>query len=207
MDGFFVRNTGLIAGGAGGAALLAGVIIVGAPFWAGVIVGAAIFGGVYMLGSYWIDLSVNRQAASMSTGAILQRIMTNLQKVQAIRQLADSIPEKDVRDQIHRICDMATRIFHNFQQDPGDIDKASRFLLYLDRFLPLIEKYARLSSTPAGRDLLQQSGDDAEFREVLKTVEQGFTQGFQNYLANDVVELRTYGRVLKKMMHVAEIGN
>jgi hypothetical protein len=78
--------------------------------------------------------------------------------------------------------------------------------LYLDRFLPLIERYVRLSSTPEGRQVLKKSSEDEGFVELLDVVEQGFSNGFQNYLENDVVELRTLSRVMKKMMNVAEIG-
>lgn len=111
--------------------------------------------------------------------------------------------QKEIQEQVIRICDMGERIFNQLEAEPSDILRSGRLLLYLSRLLPLIEKYARVSSTRTGREML---GRDKEFLEVLNAVEQGFEQGFKNYLEKDVVEIKTVGRILKKMMNVAEIG-
>lgn len=203
---FLLRNIEITAALAGAAAMLAGVLGVGAPWWAGVAAGVLVFAGVWLLGSSWTDMRIRSEASGLSVQAMLQRIRQGRKKVAAIQEHAKGVPDKDVRERLFRVCTLADRIFANFEDDSQDIAKASRFLLYLDRFLPLIEKYARLSSTSQGRELLQRSGDDVEFRELLQVVEEGFSKGFQNYLENDVIELRTFGRVLKKMIHVAEIG-
>ena len=182
------------------------MLVVRAPLWLSAVVGGSLFLGLYLIGSHNTDRQITREARNM-TGASMQKcIAMGLQNVKQIRRMAYQVREDAIRMQLVRICDLADRIFHNFEQDPSDAAKASRFLLYLDRFLPLIERYARLSATREGRLLLERSGDEAEFRMMLNTVEQGFTQGFENYLQNDVIELRTFGRVLKKMMDVAEIG-
>lgn len=203
---FLQRNIELVAATIGACVMLAGVLLVDAPWWGGVVVGLIVAAGVWLLGSSWTDMRIKSEASGLSTQDMLRRIQESRKKLHAIQGFARDVPDPEVQQRLLRVCSLADRIFKNFEDDPQDIAKASRFLLYLDRFLPLIEKYARLSSTPQGRELLKKSGDDAEFRELLQVVEEGFSKGFQNYLENDVVELRTFGRVLKKMIHVAEIG-
>lgn len=202
---WLLRNIELAAAVIGACVMLAGVLLVSAPWWASVLVGLFVFAGIWLLGSSQ-DMRIKGEAAGLSQQDMLRRIKQARKKVVAIQDLAGGVPDQDVRARLLRVCSLSDRIFKNFEDDPDDIAKASRFLLYLDRFLPLIEKYARLSATPQGRELLKKSGDDEEFKELLRVVEEGFAKGFQNYLQNDVVELRTFGRVLKKMIHVAEIG-
>lgn len=196
----------VLAGAVAALALLFGHFVIGAPLAVNLFVGFALFAGLALIASSWMDLRIASQARALGMNGIDEKIRQGLARVAAIRQLVPAGADKSVRDRVGRIADLAQRIFDNFKDDPSDKAKASRFLLYLDRILPLIERYARLQSTPEGRKMLQESGDDQEFRELLETAEQGFAQGLQNYLENDVVELRTFARVLKKMMHVAEIG-
>jgi len=202
---WILRNIEIAAAMAGSVVMLAGVLLVGAPWWGSVLVGAAVFAGIWLLGSSQ-DMRIKGEAAGLSSRDMLARIKTSRKKLEVIQGFARDVPDQEVRRRLLAVCSLSDRIFRNFEDDPQDIAKASRFLLYLDRFLPLIEKYARLSATPQGRELLARSGDDQEFRELLQAVEEGFAKGFQNYLENDVVELRTFGRVLKRMIHVAEIG-
>ena len=201
-----LKNVEIWAGGLSAVALLVGTLIVHAPLWLSLVVAVCLFIGFYLLGSYWTDIQIQYEATLMTVESMQTKISKGLINVIEIRDLASNIEELDIKDQVIRICDVAYRIFKNFEEDPSDVAKASRFLLYLDRFLPLIERYVRLSSTPEGRQLLAKSSEDEEFVGLLDVVEQGFTNGFQNYLENDVVELRTLSRVMKKMMNVAEIG-
>jgi len=201
-----VKNVELWAGGISAVALLVGTLIVHAPIWLSLVVAVCLFVGIYLLGSYWTDIQIQYEATLMTVESMQSKISKGLMNVIAIRNQASNIEEVKIKDQIIRICDVAYRIFKNFEEDPSDVAKASRFLLYLDRFLPLIERYVRLSSTSEGRQVLEKSSEDEEFVELLDVVEHGFTNGFQNYLENDVVELRTLSRVMKKMMNVAEIG-
>jgi len=201
-----VKNVELWAGGVSAVALLVGTLIVHAPVWLSLVVAVCLFIGLYLLGSYWTDIQIQYEATLMTVESMQTKISKGLMNVIEIRNQASNIEEVKIKDQIIRICDVAYRIFKNFERDSSDVAKASRFLLYLDRFLPLIERYVRLSSTPEGRQVLKKSSEDEGFVELLDVVEQGFSNGFQNYLENDVVELRTLSRVMKKMMKVAEIG-
>ena len=201
-----IKNVELWAGGISAVALLVGTLIVHAPVWLSLVVAVCLFIGFYLLGSYWTDIQIQYEATLMTVESMQTKISKGLMNVIEIRNQASNIEEVKIKDQIIRICEVAYRIFKNFEKDSSDVAKASRFLLYLDRFLPLIERYVRLSSTPEGRQVLKKSSEDEGFVELLDVVEQGFSNGFQNYLENDVVELRTLSRVMKKMMNVAEIG-
>jgi len=202
----FLRNMGLYAGILASAILLLGTVGFGVPFGINFFVAVVVFVGLYLLGSFWLEIAISRESHGMTIEALRRTIRQGRDRVDEIRKLASGMKARELRGQLERICALASQIFDNFNEDPADIAKASRFLLYLNRFLPLIERYARVSATQEGRELLQHSQDDREFGELLNTVEQSFRQGFQNYLQNDVVEMRTLGRVLKKMMTVAEIG-
>ncbi|THB66851.1 MAG: hypothetical protein D6E12_09720 [Desulfovibrio sp.] len=148
----------------------------------------------------------DEEDAPISESEMDKRIALGKARVEAILKAEPKVPSGEARIRLLRICALAERIFDNFEDDPGDLAKAGRFLMYLDRFLPLVERYARLSSTPEGRELLSEEYNEDEFHELLETAEEGFSKGFKNYLANDVVEMKFFGKVLKRMMDVAEVG-
>lgn len=207
MRNLFYDNIGIWSGVAASGVLAWTAIGLSIPIWASLLAGVGTFGGVYLMGYHSLEKRMLRQADAMSRDATLQLIKENSEKISEIRSLSKSIRDKEIKEKISSICTLADQIIKNFEEDPSDLDKARRFLLYIDRFLSIIQRYARLSSTEAGRELLEKTSDDQEFEELLDSVKLGFKQGFQNYLRNDVVELRTFGRVLKKMMNVAEIGD
>lgn len=199
----FFENFEIVSGALAALVLLAGNFVIGAPIWASVTVAAALFAGLYLIGSFWTEIQIEREAGQMTLNGMRSKIREGGEMLRAIRELSRGMVQKEIREQVIRICDMGERIFNQLEADPSDILRSSRLLLYLGRFLPLIENYARVSSTRTGREML---GRDKEFLEVLNAVEQGFEQGFKNYLEKDVVEIKTMGRILKKMMNVAEIG-
>ncbi|SHK81894.1 5-bromo-4-chloroindolyl phosphate hydrolysis protein [Desulfatibacillum alkenivorans DSM 16219] len=201
-----IRNMEIIAGALAAAIILIGTVVIQAPLWLSVLLGAALFTGLRLIKSHWTEISIANEARGLSQDLMEQKILAGQSMVVQIKNLSRSIKEEEVQAQVLRICDLADKIFRNFQDDKGDMARASRFLLYLNRFLPLIETFARLSSTKEGRKMLEESNDGKEFREMLNVVEQGFSKGFQNYLENDAADLRTFGRVLSKMMDAAEIG-
>jgi 5-bromo-4-chloroindolyl phosphate hydrolysis protein len=202
----YADNAAILAGLAAAVFILAGRLWIGAPFAAAFLIGLALFVGLYLIGSFLDDFMDRREARLMTGADIRRRIKDGLDKVKTIRRQARNIDHPEVRAKVENVADLADRILHNLLNDPEDQAKAGRFLLYLDRFLPLIERYAALSSTPEGREMLKKSKDEDEFLELLDTAETSFKRGLENYLQNDAMELRMLGRTLKKMMNVAEIG-
>lgn len=201
-----VRNIEIIAAMTTAGFLLLGHFVIRLPLWVNLPVSGALFLGFYLIGSSWFEIQFNREAGNLTAEVLRNKVGTGMQKVSTIRGLANSIADSQVKNKILGIAELSDRMLRNFAQNPGDLGQAGRFLLYLDKFLPLIERYARLSGTPEGRELLLKTSDDAEFWELLHTAEESFTENFQSYLQNDAVELRTLGRTLKKMMNVPQIG-
>ncbi len=201
-----IRHMEVWAGLVSAVVLIAGRVLLGIPLPVAFGVAVLLYMGLYLMGAYWTEIEIGRESRGLTRERVMAKIQQGQEVLQVIRRKAADIPDPGIRDQIRRICDTGDLIFQNFEEDPTDAARSSRFLLYLERLLPLIERYTRLSATRAGRELLTRSSDDREFRQMLDTVEQGFNQGLKNYLEGDVMELRTFGRVLKKMMNVAEIG-
>lgn len=201
-----LKNYEFFAGLLAAVALLIGVFGVKAPIWLSLVVAGVLFAGLFLIGSYQHELSVEQEARKLTTHQMKDKIDAGQGELARIREHIPRMAPPELKAKVAHICELADQIFDNFQADPSDQARASRFLLYLSRFLPLIERYARLSSTAAGRELLQKTGDDQEFRTLLDRVEEGFTKGLQNYLREDAAQMRTFGRVLKRMMDVAEIG-
>ncbi len=199
----FVKHYEIWSGAAAAGILLLSVFILHIPLWISLLITVAIFAGLFMIGSFWTELQIEREANRMTQEIMADKILEGKKKLLEIRKIAENINQTDIRNQINRICDLGTRIFKNFDENLPAFSGASRFLLYIDRILPYMEKYAKVSSSRTGKEMLRS---DSEIMEVLNSLEQGFEQGFKNYLEKDVVELKTVGRILKKMMNVAEIG-
>jgi len=193
----------ILSGAVAAGILLLSVFILHISLWISLFITFAIFAGLFMIGSFWTELQIERDAHRMTKEKMADKISEGKKKLLEIRKIAENINHAEIKNQISRICDLGTRIFKNFDENLSAFSGASRFLLYIDRILPYMEKYARVSSSQTGREML---GSDSEITEILNSLEQGFEQGFKNYLEKDVIELKTVGRVLNKMMNIAEIG-
>jgi len=203
---FLINNAELIGGLFTGAIILLLTIIFGAPLYISIPVGLTVFLGFWLIRSYRIDLLISQEAASMNSSHVMEKIKLGQKKLQNIRNISENITDNNIRSRILKICDTVEKIFSNFEQDETDIARASRFLLYLDRFLITVDQYANLSATEEGRELLSDEGHKEDFCDLLDVAEKAFKSGFKNYLENDAMEFRTVSRVLKKMMETAEIG-
>lgn len=199
----FIKHYEIWSGFIAASVLLIGVFVLQTPLWLNFVIAISLFSGLFMVGSFWIEFQIGREANRMTEEGMVDKILKGKKKLHEIREISKVIHQIAIRQQIVRICDLGERIFKSFDEEPHAVSGVSRFLLYIDRILPYIEKYAKVSSTRTGTEMI---GKDGEILDVLNSLEQGFEQGFKNYLEKDVVELKTVGRILKKMMNVAEIG-
>ena len=126
------------------------------------------------------------------------------QKIVQIRELCVNINDEPVRRRILTICGLAEGIFDNLSQNPSPEQAMGRFFLYLERTVRVVEEYSRISADPLGRRLLRD--EEKEFLRLLDQAEEAFKTGYKNILHNRIVEFRTMGRVLGRMMEIAEIG-
>ncbi len=170
------------------------------------IVSAVIASGVLLFASGSMDKKIRAEAGRLTLDSLRHKVMASQSMVDEIQKLAGQTPDTQARKKLLQLCEVSRLIFRNFQQDPRDITKSGRFILYLERILPMARHYVRVASTPQGRELLKERSEDEAFLQYLDTAIKGFNQGFKNYLDNDVVELKRLGTVVTRMMDVAEIG-
>jgi hypothetical protein len=196
----------LVAGVVAAGALILAYFALGLPVWASLVAAGALFAGVYLIGDHWADIMLGRQAERMDPAEMRRRIRAGLGDAARIRDAAVDIPDARVQHKIIHVCDLAERMFNSFALENKNKARTARFVLYLEQFLPLIERYTKLSAMPEGRELLLKSSGDAEFWELLHQAETEFEQGLTAYLADDAVEMRNMGRTLRKMMTVREIN-
>jgi 5-bromo-4-chloroindolyl phosphate hydrolysis protein len=126
------------------------------------------------------------------------------EKIVRIRELCVNIHEEPVRRRILTVCGLAEGIFDHLAQNPSQEQAVGRFFLYLERTVRVVEEYSRIAVDPMGRRLLR--GEEEEFLRLLDQAEEAFRTGYRNILHNRIVEFRTMGRVLGRMMELAEIG-
>jgi len=203
---FFVKNSEISGSVLASVLILILVMVFRVPVIISAPVGVALFFGLWFYSLKYFDMEINRKAGGMGTAEIQKQIKLGKDKVEHIRKLTNQIYGQDIRLRILKICETTDRIFKNFEDDKADLNYASRFLLYLDRFLRAVDNYAKLCGTPEGIELLESSGNKDEFLDLIETAEKAFADGLKNYLENDQMELRTVSRVLKRMMENAEIG-
>ena len=182
--------------------ILAGHFLLSIPLAVNLAASLGLFAGLLLIGSYGFDYKIRLEARSLSDDDIKQRIGRGLRQVSTIRGTAGMITDPVVKAKVMNVCDLAERMLKGFAKDQGRKVDIGRFLLYLDHFLPVVEKYSYMSSTPEGREMMMKTTDDAEFWELLHSAQETFETGYNNWLQNDVVELRTMGRDLKKMIHL-----
>ncbi len=200
------QNAFMVAGVTAAAAMLLCHFVLNLPVWIGVPAGLLLGAGLYIFGRGGMDERIRRQSSGLTMLDAEVRADASRDLVQRIRAAAADTPDKEASRLLRSLADLADRVLDNFKDDPGDLRKSSRFILYLEKLLPMAERYARLAATPEGRELLRERGEDKAFLDALSKAEEAFAQGYKNYLENDVVELGRLGRVMTRMMDVAEIG-
>ncbi len=169
-------------------------------------VSAVIASGVFLFASGSMDKKIRSEAGRLTLEGLKNKVLASRVMVDEIQKLAQQTPDQQAREKLLELCEVSRLIFKNFEQDARDITKSGRFILYLERILPMARHYVRVASSPQGRELLKERNEDEAFLQYLDTAIKGFNQGFKNYLDNDVVELKRLGTVVTRMMDVAEIG-
>lgn len=170
------------------------------------IVSAVIASGVLLFAAGSMDKKISAEAGRLTIEGLRDKVRSSRIMVDEIHRLAQQAPDKQARAKLLQLCEISGLILKNFEEDPRDITKSGRFILYLERILPMARHYVRVASSPQGRELLKERNEDEAFLQYLDTAINGFNQGFKNYLDNDVVELKRLGNVVTRMMDVAEIG-
>ncbi|NPV02972.1 MAG: hypothetical protein HPY53_16480 [Brevinematales bacterium] len=109
-------------------------------------------------------------------------------RIAEILENAKRIKNQEIKDKIAAIVEVSGRIFDDLRQDPSDVKKAKKFVLYyLDSTSIIVKKYADLSKyTYRNKDM-----DDTLKRAetLLDSIKEAFEKQLLALLENDVMDL------------------
>lgn len=116
-------------------------------------------------------------------------------KLREIEQTAGRLHNRELTGRLGRIVDQARRVLAQIEKDPSDLRRARRFLVtYLDGTRDVVRKY-----TEQQQDLAETELAD-NFRHVLETVEQVFTEQEEVLKRNETMDLEVQIEVLRTQL-------
>lgn len=122
------------------------------------------------------------------------------QSGQRFQELAERVPEPEIRDMVREIADISLHIADNFIQDPADLRQARDFIYHLGRAVQLIENYVRHSgqrhlSDDEAAVLRQTEGQIAHIRDAFHT-------HLRNFRADNIRQLAIGGKALGDILRL-----
>jgi membrane-bound serine protease (ClpP class) len=155
-----------------------------------------------LLGGFLFWRSKARQRAEEAAQAAQearQAIRSGRQQVRQMRHLAIRIPERDMRQEISEIANLASLILDALERDPGDVRRARRFLdYYLGAAVNLVERYAQLGEH-RGADP-EIAAAVARFGDLVDMMHTTFGEQHTRLLRDKAFEFEVDADVLRKMM-------
>ena len=159
---------------------------------------AVAFGLIALLGcylSYGFDpLTAKRftDAEGLdATDRVLEALTQAERGIAAIEQATRNIGNAELNQRLRRIAKLAREILTLLEEDPRDLRRARKFLnVYLDGATQVVEGYAKTHGRVSRPEL------DDNFRRVLVTIEDVFTEQQQKLLESDVNDLDVQIEVL-----------
>lgn len=182
--------------GAGVIALATGVTAWLGAGYPPVIAGA--FGLAALLGchlSYGFDPRAAKRFTDRdgvdATNRVLEALDQADRSIAAIEQATRDIRNTELNNRLRRIARLARDILKLLEEDPRDLRRARKFLnVYLDGAQQVIEGYAKTHGRVSAPEL------EDNFRRVLVTIEEVFTEQQQKLLETDVTDLDVQIEVL-----------
>lgn len=163
---------------------------------------AVVFGGLALLGCY-LSYGFDPRGAKRFTDR--DGVDTTDRVIEALTQAEDSIAAieratRDIRNaefnsRLRRIVAQARQILAMLEEDPRDLRRARKFLnVYLDGAKQVTEGYAKTHGRVTAPEL------EDNFRRVLTTIEEVFTEQQQKLLETDVTDLDVQIEVLSTQL-------
>jgi 5-bromo-4-chloroindolyl phosphate hydrolysis protein len=159
---------------------------------------AGAFGLVALLGCY-LSYGFDPRAAKRftdrdgvdTTDRVLEALTQAEASIAAIEQTTRSIRNAELNSRLRRIVAQARQILTMLEEDPRDLRRARKFLnVYLDGAKQVTEGYAKTHGRVTAPEL------EDNFRRVLVTIEEVFTEQQQKLLETDVTDLDVQIEVL-----------
>lgn len=181
----------------GVATAMTGWWLSGKPLIEASLFGFGAFVGTWMF--YGLDPRRRRLDRVLPDDVDVKLIETTLSeaeaKILAIEQANSGITCPELTHRLERIADQSRNILDVLVDNPKVIRRARKFLnTYLEGARRVAEGYARTHSKANSQEL------DANFRNVLVTIEDVFQEQHQKLLENDVLDLDVEIEVLKTQL-------
>ncbi|MEL7448921.1 MAG: 5-bromo-4-chloroindolyl phosphate hydrolysis family protein [Pseudomonadota bacterium] len=127
----------------------------------------------------------------LTTDEVVEQLATAERKIEAIELANRDISNTELSRRLRAITKLARKIIGTIEDDPRDIRRARKFLnVYLDGAQSVTEGYARTHKRGASEELEQN------FRNVLATIEEVFTEQQAKLLENNELDLDVQIEVL-----------
>jgi hypothetical protein len=198
----FVRPSRLPRKALGGLLVAAGVAVtallsIGHPWPVALGLAAAAAAGFVL--AYGIDPRRQRRVAAAGHGYTAEEIAQAVEEAEAaigrIEAASRQIRAGELSLRLGRIADLAHQVVGLVQDDPGDLRRARKFLnVYLKGAQQVSEGYARTQPLRPGGEL------EDNFRRVLVTIEDVFTEQRDKLLEHDVLDLDVRIEVLEAQL-------
>jgi len=186
-----------------GAVLVAAATAITATFAAkynpaiGVCFGLGALLGFYLV--YGFDPRATKRATDSygldATPQLLQALAGAEKTIVAIEQAKKNIRNNELRSRLDNIIKLARQILKNLEENPDDLRRSRKFLnVYLEGAQQVTEGYVRTHQQAQSQQL------EANFRNVLTTIEDVFKEQQQKLLENDVLDLDIKIEVLSEQL-------
>jgi hypothetical protein len=199
-----IVNIEVASGLLSAAGVVTAYLVFGAPLWLCLALGLGLYLGITFFGSNRLDKRIRTEARMLALPEMRSRLLEDQEKLAQIRESCLRLEDEEIRLKILTICGLAEGIFNNLLEGQISGPHLGRFFLYLERTIQVVERYSGLSADPMGKQLLKE--ERSEFLQLLNQAQEAFTKGYRNLLNDRIVEFKTMGRVLGRMMEIAEIG-
>ena len=136
-----------------------------------------------------------KESFDYSTEEIVRAVSEAENKIKDILNTAKQLTNPELRIRLMRIGDWAKKIVGLIEEDPRDLRRARKFLnVYLEGAHKVTTEYLK-THTKSQSDTLENN-----FRKVLTTIEEVFTEQHQKLLENDVLDLDVKIEVLNTQL-------
>ena len=186
-----------------GAILVAVATAITATFAAGYTPANGLcFGLGALLGCYLVygfDPRTTKRATDSygldATDQLLQALAGAEKTLGSIEQARKNIRNNELRARLDNIIKLARQVLKNLEENPDALRRARKFLnVYLDGAQQVTEGYVRTHQQAQSQQL------EANFRNVLTTIEDVFKEQQQKLLASDVLDLDIKIEVLSEQL-------
>jgi hypothetical protein len=133
--------------------------------------------------------------AGVRTEQVIEAVTEAEGKLREIEQLGGGLHNRELPDRLSRFVAQARAVLAHTENHPPDLRRARRFLVtYLDGTRDVVRKYTQQQQDLAETELA------ANFRHVLETIEQVFTEQEQVLKRNETMDLEVQIEVLRTQL-------